>query len=246
MYKVFFSVIALVAGVILLSDPIVVPLLIKWTPLLALGFVDNILIGVASMSIGILLGVVLGSYQYHKNSVVSGSAIVTTQFFRNAPWIVLLFLCSYLIPYNINGFIISDYVKSILGFSLSMLANVSEITRGVLASIPKSQWDGGFSLGLKKWQVILLIILPQGIKRALPPLMNIYTVLVSSTVLASIVGVHEVLAITSDITAVDDHPAFFLPLYLYVMTWFFIFCYPISCWSKKLELQLTGAQSSIK
>ena len=156
MYKVFFSVIALVAGVILLSDPIVVPLLIKWTPLLALGFVDNILISVASMSIGILLGVVLGSYQYHKNSVVSGSAIVTTQFFRNAPWIVLLFLCSYLIPYNINGFIISDYVKSILGFSLSMLANVSEITRGVLASIPKSQWDGGFSLGLKKWQVILL------------------------------------------------------------------------------------------
>ena len=211
MYKVFFSVIALVAGVILLSDPIVVPLLIKWTPLLALGFVDNILISVASMSIGILLGVVLGSYQYHKNSVVSGSAIVTTQFFRNAPWIVLLFLCSYLIP-----------------------------------SIPKSQWDGGFSLGLKKWQVILLIILPQGIKRALPPLMNIYTVLVSSTVLASIVGVHEILAITSDITAVDDHPAFFLPLYLYVMTWFFIFCYPISCWSKKLELQLTGAQSAIK
>ena len=73
MYKVFFSVIALVAGVILLSDPIVVPLLIKWTPLLALGFVDNILISVASMSIGILLGVVdtfiyIHSYHFISNS----------------------------------------------------------------------------------------------------------------------------------------------------------------------------------
>ena len=234
MYKIYFSVIIIIGITIGLSDPLVPGMLLKWTPLLFSGFIDNIVISISSMFIGAFIGGVVGSFQRSTNTTARFAAGISTQFFRNIPWLVMLFLCVYLIPHDM----LSDYLKTIIAFSLIMAAYVSEITRGVLESIPTSQWDAGYSLGLKKYQILLLIILPQGIKRALPPLMNVYTVLVTSTVLASIVGVHEVLSIASDITAADDNPVFFLPLYLYVMLWFFMFCYPISYYSKYLESKL--------
>ena len=72
-------------------------------------------------------------------------AWVITQFFRNSPWLVLLFFCMLLLPFQVTvgGVTIPlpDWIKATLGLSLPVMANVSEIVRGAVQSIPTSQWE---------------------------------------------------------------------------------------------------------
>ena len=80
------------------------------------------------------------------------SRAIVTQLFRNSPWLVLLFLCMFLIPFEIRIFGLRipfpDWAKAILGFSLPVMANTSEIVRGAIRSIATGQWDGARALGL--------------------------------------------------------------------------------------------------
>lgn len=237
--KMIGVVISIYAIVLLFSAPGVTALLIKWTPLLFKGFLMNIYLSVVPMSIGILIGSIVGALQLSKNKFISRSAMSITLMLRNVPWLAVVFLCVYLIPHRqyIAGYeiIIADSTKAVLAFSLVMIGYVSEVVRGAILSIDQGQFDAAKSLGLNNYQMNRLVIFPQCVKRSLPPLINIYTILLTSTVLASVIGVPEILTFTSDITAVDDSPTFFVPLYLYVLIWFFVFCYPITRYSKYLE-----------
>lgn len=237
--KMIGAVIAIYAIILLFSAPTVPALLLKWTPLLFKGFLMNIYLSVVPMSIGIFIGSMLGALQLSSNKFIKGPATTITLMLRNVPWLAVVFLCIYLIPYRqyIAGYeiIIADSTKALIAFSLVMIGYVSEVVRGAILSIERGQFDAAKSLGLSNYRMILHVIFPQCIKRSLPPLINIYTILLTSTVLASVVGVPEILTFTSDITAVDDSPTFFIPLYLYVLIWFFVFCYPITQYSKYLE-----------
>ena len=80
-----------------------------------------------------------------------------------------------------------------------------------------------------------MIILPQCIKRMLPPWMNLYAILTMATVLASIVGVNEMMTLDAR-RAVRREPAgLLMPFYSYVLLWFFVYCYPIARWTVRLE-----------
>ncbi|MEE8141432.1 MAG: ABC transporter permease subunit, partial [Alphaproteobacteria bacterium] len=104
--------------------------MLKWTPLLASGFAFNVLISVLAMAIGTVLGIGLGLSQVSLMLPVRFGSKVLTQFFRNSPWLVLLFYCIFMIPYQIEifGFIIPmpDWFKAVIGLSLPIMANVSE------------------------------------------------------------------------------------------------------------------------
>src|SRR3546814_13236491 len=75
------------------------------------------------------------------------------------------------------------------------MANVSEIVRGAVVSLPSGQWEAAESLAFSRCQTLWEIILPQCVKRMLPPWMNLYAILTMATVLASIVGVSEMMKI---------------------------------------------------
>lgn len=237
--KMLGIVISIYAIILLFSDPTVPGLLLKWTPLLFTGFLMNIYLSVIPMGIGVLIGSIVGSLQLSANKFIRVSTVFITLTLRNVPWLAVIFLCIYLVPYriNISGYeiIIADSTKALIAFSLVMIGYVSEVVRGAIQSIPDGQFDAARSLGLSTYRTNLHVIFPQCVKRCIPPLINIYTILLTSTVLASVVGVPEILTLTSDITAVDDSPSFFTPLYLYVLIWFFVFCYPIVQYSRHLE-----------
>jgi polar amino acid transport system permease protein len=221
------------------TKPSVVELLIKWTPLLAQGFLFNLLISVAAMSLGTIAGVLLGFARISLLAPVRGASWIVVQFFRNAPWLVLLFFVMFLLPFEfrIGGTTIPfpDWIKSTLGLSLPIMANVAEIVRGAVQSIPTAQWDAARSLAFTRRQILLQIILPQCVKRMLPPWMNWYAILTMATVLASIVGVSEVMTITGRITAAEARTDLLIPIYSYVLLWFFLYCYPIARWTSALE-----------
>jgi polar amino acid transport system permease protein len=212
--------------------PSIVATMIKWTPLLAQGFALNIAMSFLAMAIGTALGFPLGLGLVSLSSPVRGASWSVTQIFRNAPWLVLLFYCMLLIPFEIrigNSIVpLAGWLKSTIGLSLPVMANVAELVRGAVRSIPIGQWEAAESLAFSRMQTLYMIILPQCIRRMTPPWMNLYAILTVGTPLASIVGVNEAMTLTGDILSSEGRTELLVPLYLYLLLWFFLYCYPIA------------------
>ena len=221
------------------DQPSILNTIFIWTPLLLKGFGFNILISFMSMAIGSVIGAGLGVLQISLLPPIRLSSMVLTQFFRNSPWLVLLFYCMFMLPFEITigGLRIPfpDWIKAVIGLSLPVMANVSEFVRGAINSIPSGQWEASESLAFNRRQQIWLIILPQCYKRMLPPWMNLYAILTMATVLASIVGVEEVMTLAGQVLAADGRPELLVPIYSFVLVWFFVYCYPIARWTVRLE-----------
>jgi polar amino acid transport system permease protein len=221
------------------SQPSILETIWKWTPLLLRGFLFNILISFLAMGIGTVAGMFLGIAQVSLVTPVRRGAWLTTHFFRNAPWLVLLFYCILLLPFQFGVFGMTiplpDWIKATVGLSLPVMANVSEILRGAMQSIPTGQWESAESLAFTRRQTFWMIILPQCIKRMLPPWMNLYAILTMATVLTSIVGVSEMITLTRQALSAEARPGLLLPFYSYILLWFFLYCYPIARWTVRLE-----------
>jgi polar amino acid transport system permease protein len=214
--------------------------LLRWMPLLLKGFIFNLIISVFAMAIGTAVGAMLGLGQISLHGWVRKLAWAITQFFRNSPWLVLLFFAMFLLPFQlrIGGVTVPlpDWLKAIIGLSLPVMANVSEIVRGAVTSLPSGQWEAAESLAYSRRQTLWLVILPQCVKRMLPPWMNLYSILTMATVLASIVGVSEVMTLTGQALAAEGGRTDLLaPFYSFVLVLFFIYCYPIARWTVYLE-----------
>ena len=222
-----------------MARPGIMALLWKWTPLIFHGFLFNILISVLSMAIGTVAGVALGLLQVSLITPVRRTAWVVTQFFRNAPWLVLLFYCILLIPFELTLFGLTvpfpAWAKAVIGLSLPVMAYVSEFVRGAVRSIPSGQWEAAESLAFSRFQTMRMVILPQCVKRLLPPWMNLYAILTMATPLVSIVGVQEAMTLTRAALSSEGRFDLLIPMYLYVLMWFFLYCYPISRLTQRLE-----------
>jgi polar amino acid transport system permease protein len=221
------------------ARPGIAALLWKWTPVIFSGFLFNILISVLSMAIGTVAGVVLGLLQVSLVRPVRQSAWVVTQFFRNAPWLVILFYCILLIPFELTIFGATvpfpAWIKAVIGLSLPVMAYVSEFVRGAVSSIPSGQWEAAESLAFSRLQTMTMVILPQCVKRLLPPWMNLYAILTMATPLVSIVGVQEAMTLTRAALSSEGRFDLLIPMYLYILMWFFLYCYPISRYTVRLE-----------
>ncbi len=212
----------------------------RWTPLLLRGFAFNVMISVLSMSIGTLLGLVLGLWLVSPSRTLRAVAVGVTEFFRNAPWLVLLFFVTFLLPFQFQAGTLTipfpGWQKAVVGLALPVMANVAEIVRGAMLSISPGQWEAAESLAFTRRQQVWRIILPQCVTRMIPPWMNLYAILIMSTTLASIVGVSEVVTLAGQVQAAEGgRPELLAPIYGYVLLMFFLYSYPISVWTRRLE-----------
>lgn len=220
------------------KEPILATIL-KWTPLLAQGFALNIAISFLAMAIGTFFGAFLGLCQISLLPPVRFGSWFATQFFRNSPWLVLLFYCMLLLPFEIvvgTAIIpIPGWIKATVGLSLPVMANVSELVRGAVRSLPYGQWEAADALAFTRRQILWMVILPQCVKRMTPPWMNLYAILTVATPLCSIVGVDEAMNLTGDALASEARNELLVPMYSWLLLWFFIYCYPISRATAVLE-----------
>ncbi len=219
----------------------------RWLPLILFGppgevggFLLNILVSFLTMAIGTVTGVVLGVMLVSQGVIVRRISWGITQFFRNSPWLVLLFFAILLLPYRIElfGTIVSfpAWVKAVIGLALPIMANIAEVTRGAINSIPTGQWESAESLAFSRSQTFRLIILPQCVKRMLPPWMNWYAILTMATTLISIVGVADSMTLTGQALAAEGgRSELLIPMYGMLLLLFFVYCYPIARWTQVLE-----------
>lgn len=215
--------------------------LLRWIPFLVVsGFFFNVLISFLSMGIGTVAGAVLGLAQISPNPAIRRTAWFLTQLFRNSPWLVLLFIVLLAFPFEIVlfGFIIPipGWMKAVFGLSLPIMANISEVVRGAVQSVPTAQWEASESLAFSRRQTLWQIILPQCFKRMIPPWMNWYAILTMATPLCSLLGVEEIITLSRQaMEGEDNHPELLVPFFGFALVIFFIYCYPIARFTIHLE-----------
>lgn len=216
--------------------------LLRWLPLVVTGFLFNVLVGVLAMALGTVAGLPLGLTQVARLRAVRGTGWVVIQLLRNAPWLVLLFYVMFLLPYEVRvaglAVPLPAWVKAVVGLALPVSANVAEIVRGGLLSIPAAQWESAESLAFSRRQVLLMVILPQAFRRMLPPWMNLYAVLVMATSLISVVGIQDGLTAVRGAVSAEGRPDLMMPFYLLLLALFFAHTYPVARLTGALERRL--------
>lgn len=220
--------------------------LVLWMPFILKGFLLNLLMSVLAMVLATVTGVILGFMQISPSAMIRLPAKLVTHLFRNSPWLVILFAIMLLVPFQVTlpggeKILIPDWVKATVGFALPVMANIAEILRGAVGSIPSGQWESAESLAFTRSQTLRYIILPQCIRRMLPPWMNWYALLMLMTPMAAILGVSEALGNTqAAMEAAGSRPEFLIPFYLFLMTVFFVFIYPLSIYTRRLERRFSA------
>lgn len=206
----------------------------RWIPfIVGSGFVFNIIISFCAMFLGTAMGVVLGLMQLSPSRWFRWPAVAMTQVFRNSPWLVLLFIVLLALPFEVEVgstvIRIPDWVKAVFGLCLPIMANISEVVRGAVNSVPSGQWEAAESLAYTRQQTLWQIILPQCFKRMIPPWMNWYAILTMATPLCSLLGVEELITLSRQaIEAENNRPELLIPFYGFALLIFFVYCYPIA------------------
>ncbi|MQY46386.1 ABC transporter permease subunit [Rhizobiales bacterium RZME27] len=230
---------AFAQGAVTVNDALAV--LYKWAPFLVLnGFLFNVLISVLSMALGTGLGVLVGLTLISKWYALRLIGNTGTAFFRNAPWLVLLFVVLLAFPFEFTIFGMRvpfpGWIKAVIGLSLPVAANIAIVVRGAIQSVPSAQWEAAESLSFTRIQTLWQIIIPQCIKRMIPPWMNWYAILTMATPLCSILGTEEMVTLTRQaMEAEGNKPEFLMPFYGFVLVLFFLYCYPIAKLTVRLE-----------
>jgi polar amino acid transport system permease protein len=193
-------------------------------------------ISLISVAISILLGIVLGMVMSVKNPVIKAITRLYLEFVRIMPQLVLLFLV-YFGATKAFGIHISGEVSAVIVFSLWGTAEMGDLVRGALASIPRHQYESGKAIGLTNIQIYLYIIIPQTVRRLVPLAINLVTRMIKTTSLIALIGVVEVVKVGQQIIEASrlTVPSAAIWIYGVIFFLYFIVCYPISLLSARLE-----------
>ena len=203
---------------------------------LAEGLFITLKISFIAVIISIFFGVLLGMVMNIENPVTKAITRLYLEFIRIMPQLVLLFLVYFGLT-KAFGINLSGEVAAIFVFAMWGTAEMGDLVRGALQSIPKHQYESGKAIGLTKLQIYLFIIVPQTIRRLLPLAINLVTRMIKTTSLIVLIGVVEVVKVGQQIIEANrmEVPTAALWIYGCIFFFYFIVCYPISLLSIQLE-----------
>ena len=203
---------------------------------LFLGLGTALKISLLSVLISIPLGILLGALMTLRNPVTKTTLRVYLEVIRIMPQMVLLFLVFFGTT-RIFGWDLSGESASVLVFSLWGTAEMGDLVRGALLSIPKHQYESSAALGLDKIQTYRYVVIPQTLRRLIPLSINLITRMIKTTSLILMIGVVEVLKVAQQIIEANrmSSPNAAFGIYLTVFLLYFFACWPISMASKYLE-----------
>ena len=158
----------------------------------------TIRLSLVSILLSVLLGILLGVVMTFKNPVTKCLSRVYLEFIRIMPQLVLLFLV-YFGATKAFGLNLSGETSAVIVFTLWGTAEMGDLVRGALISIPKHQYESGAALGMENAQIYRYIIIPQTLRRLIPLSINLATRMIKTTSLIVMIGVVEVLKVGQQI-----------------------------------------------
>ncbi|MDL2345020.1 amino acid ABC transporter permease [Deinococcus sp. MIMF12] len=167
---------------------------------------------------GLILGLVAGLGRMSRLAPVRLLAGIYIETFRGTPLLVQLFFLFFALP-QITGVSLPAFNTAVLGLSLFAGAYAAEIIRGSLNAVDRGQTEAARALGLKPWDILRLVLIPQAARTAVPALGNQFIGLLKDSSLASVITVSELLLTTRGLVSITYQP---VPLYLAVALIYFL------------------------
>lgn len=193
-------------------------------------------ISLISIAISMVLGTLLGILVGRKNGIGRILMRCYLEFIHIMPQMVLLFLVFFGTA-KAFGWNLSGELSSIIVFSLWGTAEMSDLVRGAVTSVPAIQYESAMALGLSRPQVFRFVILPQAIRRLIPQSINLITRMIKTTSLVLMIGVVEILKVGQQIIEANrkTSPNAAFGVYLIIFLLYFLLCWPVSLLARRLE-----------
>jgi polar amino acid transport system permease protein len=194
------------------------------------------LTGVAFLG-GAAVGAIIALMRFSQVVTFQLIGTVYTQFVQGMPLLVWIFGLYFGLA--IFGFSVGPWTAAACALSVYASGYLGEIWRGALLAIPKTQWESGASLGLGFVHQLRYVIVPQAIRVATPPTVGFAVQLIKDTSLASTIGFVELTREGQTTTAATFQP---FTVYLTVAALYFVLCFPLTHWSRRLERRLRATR----
>lgn len=185
------------------------------------------------------LAIVLALGRRSRLPAIRALSVAYIELIRGVPLVSVLFMASVMFPLFLpEGISIDKVLRAQVGFILFAAAYLAEAVRGGLQSVPQGQFEAADALGLSTGQKMRLIILPQALRAAIPPIVNQFIATFKDTSLVVIIGLYDLLTTTK--TALTDPPwrPYYVEGYVAAGLIYFAFCFFLSRTSQRLERQL--------
>lgn len=192
-------------------------------------------VSLIAILLSILLGTLFGIIRTSKALSIRIIFRVYLEVVRVLPTLVLLYILYYTLP-SIFNLEIDGRLVGVLAFTFWGAAEMSDIVRSAIISLPKHQTESALAIGLNKAQLYLYVLLPQAIKLATPPAINLAARIIMTTSLLVLIGVQELVKVGKEIIEANAMTNNMAPFWIYgvILFLFFIICYPLSKLSQKL------------
>jgi general L-amino acid transport system permease protein len=194
-------------------------------------------------SVGIVaalpLGTILALGRRSQLPIIKTICILFIELWRAVPLITVLFMASVMLPLFLpEGVTFDKLIRALVGVTLFSAAYMAEVIRGGLQAIPRGQYEAAEALGLKYWQVMGKIIMPQALKKVIPGIVNTFIGLFKDTTLVLIIGMFDLLGIVQAAATDPEWLGYAVEGYVFAGVVFWIFCFAMSRFSQRLEAKL--------
>jgi general L-amino acid transport system permease protein len=203
------------------------------------GFMLTLVIGVTGIVGSLPLGIALALGRQSNMPALRMVCVAFIEFIRGVPLITLLFVASTMLNYFLPpGTTFDLLLRVLIMVTLFSAAYLAEVIRGGLQAIPKGQIEAADSMGLKYWQSMRLIILPQALKISIPGIVNTFIGLYKDTTLVIIIGLFDTLGMGRASLADTKWQGLSTEIYVFVAIFFFVSCFAMARYSLFLEKKL--------
>jgi general L-amino acid transport system permease protein len=205
------------------------------------GVLVTIVVAAVGIVVSLPLGILLALGRRSPMPVVRSLSVIFIEFVRGVPLVTVLFMASVMLPLFVPEQLSPDkLVRALVGIALFASAYMAEVVRAGLQAIPRGQYEGAMAVGLRYWQMMRLVILPQALKVTIPNIVNTYIGLFKDTTLVFIVGIFDLLR-TIEVARID--PKWATPVtsttgYVVAAIFYLIFCYGMSRYARAMEARL--------
>lgn len=202
-------------------------------PLLRGALIGTIPLALVSFAFGLVLALVVALLRLSPNRVLSWIGRVYVSAIRGTPLLVQLFIIFYGLPQL--GIRLEPWPSAIIAFSMNVGGYAAEVIRAAILSVPKGQWEAGWTVGMSPARTLGRIILPQAARVSVPPLSNTFISLVKDTSLAVAILVTEMFRKAQEIAASSNE---FLLIYAEAALIYWMFCTVLAAGQNAIEKRL--------
>lgn len=200
------------------------------------GLPITVMMSVFGIGFAFPLGILLACARLSRKPVVRWLATSYIEAVRGVPLITILFMATFILPLLLPaGWNVNAMIRAQVAIILFTAAYLAEVVRAGLQTVPAGQYEACEALGMSRFQTYTRIVLPQALSMVIAPTINTFITVLKDTSLVAIVSISELLLTARQALADPVWRTHFVEVYIFIAAIYFIFCFSMGKWSKRLE-----------